>query len=505
MNIRALAGGFVLALSLNSQAAMGRQVVEERVDLDVGSRILEEGLTRSQLPQMIGYMTDVIGPRLTGSPGMTRANHWVADRLRSFGLDNVVVEPWGEFGRGWERVEYMGRILTPYVQPLNAHPLAWSGSTDGTVRARAVLLPVSDSTELEQYRDMVRGAFVLVDEAVGMEPEWAETQAPRRFSLEHVFDTAAPPRRPDNVIHRDREPLARAHRNAVMRFLADAGAAAYLQPSVWQYNTLRVGALPGENGRNPEVDPMAGLLVSHEQYGQIYRNVERGEEVELEVRVINRFHDDDLMAYNTLGEIPGTDLADEIVMLGAHLDSWHSGTGATDNASGSVVMMEAMRILKAVGVEPRRTIRIALWSGEEQGLLGSRNWVANHADELDHISAYVNVDNGTGKLRGIYDQGNSSAADIFRQILAPLSHLGVVNVRHQEVGGTDHLAFDRAGVPGFNFIQDPIEYSVRTHHSNVDTFDHLMLEDLQQAAAVVAWTVYHLATRDEMVPRKPAQ
>jgi len=164
-----------------------------------------------------------------------------------------------------------------------------------------------------------------------------------------------------------------------------------------------------------------------------------------------------------------------------------------------------MRILKAVGVEPRRTIRIALWSGEEQGLLGSRNWVANHADELDHISAYVNVDNGTGKLRGIYDQGNSSAADIFRQILAPLSHLGVVNVRHQEVGGTDHLAFDRAGVPGFNFIQDPIEYSVRTHHSNVDTFDHLMLEDLQQAAAVVAWTVYHLATRDEMVPRKPAQ
>ena len=234
----------------------------------------------------------------------------------------------------------------------------------------------------------------------------------------------------------------------------------------------------------------------------IYRNVEAGIPVELEINVQNQFFDDDLQDYNMLADFPGTDKADELVMLGGHLDSWHYGTGAADNAAGCVVMMEAMRILKAIGVQPRRTIRIGLWSGEEQGLLGSRNWVQNHPELHDKISAYVNFDNGTGKIRGIWDQMNQGALPIFEQILWPFRDLGVVAVRHGNTGGTDHLSFDGAGVPGFNFIQDPIEYGIRTHHTYVDTFDGLMLEDLQQAAVVVAATVYHLAMREEMVPRK---
>ncbi len=247
---------------------------------------------------------------------------------------------------------------------------------------------------------------------------------------------------------------------------------------------------------------MAQVALSREQYNQIYRNVEAGVPVELEVMVENRFLEDDLQQYNTLAEIPGTDKSDEYVMIGAHLDSWHMGGGATDNGAGSVIMMEAMRILKTLDVQPRRTIRIALWSGEEQGLLGSRAWVANHPELHGQISAYLNVDNGTGKLRGIWDQSNAKAIPVFEQILWPFRDLGVVAVRHGDTGGTDHLAFDDAGVPGFNFIQDPIEYGINTHHTELDTFDHLVIDDLKQAAVVVASTAYHLAMREEMMPRK---
>jgi Iap family predicted aminopeptidase len=287
----------------------------------------------------------------------------------------------------------------------------------------------------------------------------------------------------------------------VKEAIAAEGVAVILTPSSRNFGMIRGGGNnAGREADNP--DPTPELVVIREQYNQIYRNVEAGIPVRLEIEVQNEFFDDDLMEYNTLGDIPGTDLADEYVMLGAHLDSWHYGGGATDNGAGSVVMMEAVRILKTLNLQPRRTIRIALWSGEEQGLLGSRNWVENHQDLHDRISAYVNVDNGTGKVRGIWDQMNEQAIPIFEQLLWPFHDLGVVAVKHGNTGGTDHLAFDRAGIPGFNFIQDPIEYGVRTHHTYIDTYDNLMLDDLKQAAVVVAATVYHLAMRDEMVPRK---
>lgn len=502
---RAALAAVLIAWSATGAVA---QVVQETIDLDVIEKIRDEGLNRSQIEELGGYLTDVIGPRLTGSPAMMRANEWTASKFREWGLENVVVEPWGEFGRGWERVSYRGRILEPFVQPLNAQPVAWTGSTKGLVTGSAVVIEAETPADLAQYRGKLKNAFVLYQAPAQIGPEFEP--ADRRTSLDKLLTdpwTEVPPTvagQPQQDRERRMAEYRRMQelRNAIEEMARSEGAAAILMPSPWTYGVLRVG---GSNGRDPKNPiPVATLLVAHEQYGQIWRNVKRGVPVKLEVEVRNRFFDKDLKAYNTLADLPGTDKADEYVMLGAHLDSWHTGTGATDNAAGSIVMMEAMRILKAIGVQPRRTIRIALWSGEEQGLLGSRAWVKNNEALWPKISAYVNVDNGTGRLRGIWDQSNKAAIPIFEQILWPFKDLGVVAVRHGNTGGTDHLAFDAVGVPGFNFIQDPIEYSIRTHHSNADTFERLVIDDLKQAAVVVASTVYHLAMRDEMMPRKPA-
>lgn len=505
--LRALAIG--AALLGGSAAAASAQIVQEKIDLGVIAKIRDEGLNRSQIADLGGHLTDVIGPRLTGSPGMKRANEWTASKFREWGLQNVVVEPWGEFGRGWERVSYRGRIVEPFAQPLNAQPVAWTGSTKGLVTGPAVVVEASDVADLAKYKGKLKNAFVLLQAPAEIGPEF--DPAERRTSLDELltnpWEIVAPsvagrPQEQQNQQRMEQFRRAQELRTAIEQMVRAEGAAAILNPSPWAYGILRVG---GSNGRDPKVPtPLPTLVVSHDQYGQIWRNTKRGVPVKLEIEVTNRFFDNDLKAYNTLADLPGTDKAGEFVMLGAHLDSWHTGTGATDNAAGSIIMMEAMRILKAVGVQPRRTIRIGLWSGEEQGLLGSRNWVKNHEALWPKISAYVNVDNGTGKLRGVWSQSNEKVIPIFEQLLSPFKDLGVVVVRHGNTGGTDHLAFDGVGVPGFNFIQDPIEYSIRTHHSNADTYERLVIEDLKQAAVVVASTVYHLSMRDEMMPRKPA-
>ena len=479
------------------------QAAQESVDLSVIEQIREEGFERSQLPTVARHLTDVIGPRLTGSPGMLRANEWTAEQLGAWGFTNITIEPWGEFGRGWENISYSGRITEPYVQVLSAYPVAWTGSTKGMSKGQAVVLEYESVADLEQYRGKLKGAWLLTREPTVIEPEW--DPRPLRQPLD---DLLAPPaeRERDAINWQQRMAEYRrmqALRDSVSAFLKGENIAGILTPSSRTYGILRLG---GGSGRNIENDiPAPELAVTHEQYGQIYRNVKRGIPVRVEIEIKNKFFEDDLQAYNTLGDIPGTDKAAEYVMLGAHLDSWHPGTGATDNAAGSIVMMEAMRILKALDVQPRRTIRIAHWSAEEQGLLGSRNWVENNKDLWAQISAYVNVDNGTGRIRGVWDQMNEAAIPVFEQILWPFTDLGVVAVKHGNTGGTDHLAFDRVGIPGFNFIQDPIEYSTRTHHTFADRYERLVIEDLQQAAVVVAATVYQLAMRDEMMPRKPQE
>lgn len=496
-----LAGLALLAFPAFASA----QVVQERIDLDVIEQIRDEGFERSQIMELGGYLTDVIGPRLSGSPAMMRANEWTAEQLRSWDLTNVKVEPWGEFGRGWERVRYSGRILEPFVQPLNAQPVAWTGSTPGLVTAEVVALVAEDVSDLDRYRGTLNGAIVLVQAPDEFPPEFEP--APRRRSLESLLgeqpvagasEQNAEQRAAAMEAFRQRADL----NSAVSEMLADEGAAIVLRPSARAYGVLRGGG--SREGRVPgSAEPTPELIVSAEQYGQMWRNAQRGIPVRAEIEVENRFHDDDYNDYNTLGDIAGSDLADEYVMIGAHLDSWHYATGATDNASGSVVMMEAMRILRALDVQPRRTIRIALWGGEEQGLFGSRLWVENNEELWSQISAYLNVDNGTGAIRGIFAQSNPDVIPVFEQLLAPFRQFGVVTVNPGDTGGTDHLNFDRAGVPGFQFVQDPIEYSIRTHHTDVDTFERLVEDDLRHNAVIVAALAYHLAMRDEMLPRKP--
>ncbi len=500
-----------LGLALMTAAPAGAQLAQpaadvavEQLDRDVIDRIRDEGLNRSEIPELAGYLTDVVGPRLTSSPGMLRAYDWTSETLRGWGLENVDVEPWGQFGRGWENVAFSFRALSPYTTVLNAVPVAWSGGTDGPVRGRAVAITAESPEDVARYRGQLEGAFVMIRSPRHIEPEW--DPQPRRHGMDWLLDTADDvpelsaeerARRAAFVLERTQQ---REIREALNELLRHEQVAAILSPSGWTYGIMRVGGTGAWRPTVPIGPPE--LLVAHESYGQVWRNVERGIPVELELNVENRWYEDDLQAYNVVADLPGSDLADELVMIGAHLDSWHVGTGATDNASGSVVMMEAMRILRTLGVQPRRTIRIALWSGEEQGLWGSRMYVENHPDLHDRISAYLNFDNGTGRIRGIYAQMNEQVVPIFEQLLAPFRDLDVVTVRHENTGGTDHLSFDRAGIPGFQFVQDPIEYSSRTHHSHVDTYERLVIEDLQQAAVIVASLAYHIAMRDEMLPRK---
>lgn len=487
-----------LAVSLGHASA---QVVSESVDLSVVRKIKDEGLTRSKLDDLASYLNDVIGARLTNSPASRRANEWAAETFRSWGLANVKVEPWDSaFGRGWEIVNYSGRILAPWPKPLAAYPQAWSGSTlvkgkPGTITCQAVVLDIKDSTDIAKYTGKLKGACVLRGAPQAIAPEF--NPAETRLTLDELINSP-----------RQEEPYRRRGQRLdtlITQFLHAEQPAVVLQGSRWTYGMfLNGGHFDGRTARDSVYNPVPHLIVAHEQYGSLWRVAQRGLAVRLELNLQTRFLDDNRVPTNVTAEIPGTDKADEVVMLGAHYDSWHSGTGATDNGAGSVVMMEAMRILKTLGLPMRRTVRIGLWTGEEQGLIGSRTWLRIHQAELPKISAYVNVDNGTGKLRGIWDQSNSAAIPIFQQILAPLQDLGVVVVRHGNTGGTDHLSFVDQGVPGFNFIQDPIEYGTRTHHSNVDTYERLVIDDLKQAATVVAWTVYELANRAELMPRPPA-
>ena len=496
-------------LTLSLAATASAQVTSESIDLAAMQKIREEGLTRSKLDELATYLTDVIGARLTNSPGSRKANDWAAETFRSWGLVNVKLEPWDSaFGRGWEFVNYSGRILEPWPKPLAAYPQAWSGSTltakgkPGPIVCQAVVVDIRDTTEIAKYTGKLRGTCVLLGTPRTIPPEF--TPAETRQTLDELINWQ--PRAPGGGPGGPGNFAAARRLNALRtQLFRTEKPAAVLQPSAWTYGMfLNGGHLDGGLARDSVYNPVPNLIVAHEQYGSLYRVAQRGLPVRLELDLETRFLDDNRVPTNVTAEIPGTDKASEAVMLGAHYDSWHSGTGATDNGAGSLVMMEAVRILKTLNLPLRRTVRIALWTGEEQGLLGSRAWLRVHRAELPSISAYFNVDNGTGKLRGIWDQSNSAAIPVFQQILAPFQDLGVVVVRHGNTGGTDHLNFVSAGVPGFNFIQDPIEYGSRTHHSNVDTYERLVIDDLKQAATVVAWTVYEVANRSELMPRPPA-
>jgi len=504
---RWLCTGALVASLVLAGSALPAQAPREAYDLDVLARIREHGLERSQVAELAAHLTDVIGPRVMGSSNMHRANAWTAERLRGWGLAKVVVEPWGVFGRGWEEVSYSGRMLEPFVQPLSARPLAWSGSTPGTIVGPVVALATMDTSEIRVQRRRLANAFVLWREPP-TDADPTAVERPRRYSEAMLRDSVLfpTPLRPPTPEQLDAVARADQRIHAVMRAFEQARIGALLLPSPRPYGLLHVEQTPGFRRVRDSlaVRPTPALVVAREQYAHLWRNVQRGVPTRLEVNAKTRLVRDDIRGYNTLAELPGSDLAHQRVMIGAHLDSYSSGTGATDNAAGVAIVMEAIRILKALALAPRRTIQVGLWSSEEPGPDGSLGWVNRHARELDSISAYLNIDTGTGRIRGIIDQGNAAAGAIFAAIFAPVRDLGVVGVQRGWRGGSDHIRFDFAGVPGFSFIQDPIDYYAvqGTHHTAADTFDHLLIDDLKQAAVIVAWTAFALANRDSMVPRK---
>lgn len=568
------------------------------------ARIRDEGLNRSQVMETMSYLTDVIGPRLTGSPNMKRANEWTRDKLTEWGLANAHLDAWGPFGFGWSLQSFSAQVIEPHNIPLKAYPNAWSPGFDRPVEAAVVFLDATNTTQLEKYQGKLKGAIVLASPVRAVPARWepltrrldatnllalanAEAPTPTRPS-ETPFpvrggvgfggrrdDTNSPsgdrsitnasPTGSTNAPPRRRRGSSWAR---FIPFLNNEEVAAVLIPStIGDAGTIFVtGATvpltdgetnnaPGDfprpnNARRPSayatnaptIPPQ--ITVAVEDYNRLVRMTQAGEKLKASLDLQVRFHTNDVMAYNTIAEIPGSDLKDEIVMVGGHLDSWHSGTGATDNAAGVAVAMEAARIIKALNLQPRRTIRVALWSGEEQGLLGSRAYVNKHLgrfetnrtetvtalrsprdegsddrparpnrprpsrklvkeDAYDKFSVYFNLDNGAGKIRGIYLQGNEALRPYFRTWLEPFRDLGAETLTPSNTGSTDHIPFDSVGLPGLQFIQDPLDYGTRTHHSNEDVFDRIQPDDLKQASVIMAACAYNAAMLDEKLPRKP--
>lgn len=528
---------------------------------DVIGKIKDEGLNRSQVMKHLSYLTDVIGGRLTNSPNMKRANEWTRDTMASWGM-KASLEPWGPFGRGWALREFSAEVIEPTTFTVIAYPKAWSPGTKGKVTGEVIRLAINSDKDFDKYKGQLRGKIVLVSQPRELKADW--TGMATRLTDEELAKLAAAPNPNAQRPAAPAGPGAPGQQNPQMsermrrfilqakiaNFIINEGAAVMIDNSfngsggtvfvsgatVAQEVPTSLNQIFGRNRLQPyhkdaEAKMIPQMTMATEDYNRLVRMIDLGIKPKMSINIQTQYYDDDLMGYNTVAEIPGTDpkLKDEIVMLGGHLDSWHSGTGATDNAAGCAVAMEAVRILLASGLKPRRTIRVALWSGEEQGLLGSTEYVKKHFGEMkgaplfgppepnapkpqlvktadyDKLSVYFNLDNGTGRIRGVYMQGNAAVRPIFEEWLKPFADLGAKTLTMSNTGGTDHLSFDRIGLPGFQFIQDEIEYDTRTHHSNQDVFDRIQADDMKQAATIMAAFVYQAAMMDDKFPRKPMQ
>ncbi len=506
---------------------------QEKVDLEMVTRIRYEEFHDSKVMDLASGLMDSIGERLTGSPNMKRANEWTKDQLASFGLVNAHLEAWGPFGRGWANQYVNARMTSPDITPLLVYAKAWTPGTNGVVTGKCVRVNIEKKEDFDKYKGKLAGMIVIF----GADPEVKPIDAApfQRYSDEDLAKTGQYEFAERNAF-RYAEYLKRMKfQKDVAKFLGDEKVLAVIDHSRGTAGGGTVFVQSGGSWKPGETVTFPALTMAVENWTRISRLLKQKKDVTLELNITNTFYDDDPMQYNTIAEIPGTDknLKDEVVMLGGHLDSWHAGTGATDNGAGTIVMMEAVRLLKALDVKPRRTIRIGLWSGEEEGLFGSQYYVQQHfggrppMDDPDmkgmptllrreagpvalkpeqaKISAYFNVDNGSGKIRGVYLQENAAVEPIFAAWMAPFKDLGMNTLSMRNTGGTDHLSFDAVGIPGFQFIQDPLEYETRTHHSNMDVYDRLQPDDLKQASAIVASFVYDAAMRDQMLPRKPIE
>lgn len=489
-------------------------VTAQKLDVQALDKIRHEGLESSQVEKIAHQLVDVAGSRLTNSPGFHRAADWSIQQLTEWGLVNARLDEWGEFGYGWQFEKSYLAMTKPYYMPFIAIPKAWTGSTDGLIEGEVVVVELNHDGDIQKYAGKLRDKIVLVK---GEDFDASPTFKPDavRYTDEDLerltnSETFGGQRFTPEMLERYRR--MRNFRVKVDSFLVAEGIKLELIRRQGRHGTVFTS-----NGAPYTADaPPAGpaFELSNEHAGLVERLLENGTKVVLEAEVKTRFFKENTKATNVIAEIPGTDrkLRSEIVMLGAHLDSWHGATGATDNAAGCIVMMEAVRILKAVGLKPKRTIRIALWSGEEQGIHGSRHYVKKNFGDAatmklhpDHenFSAYYNIDNGTGRIRGIYLQGNEQVRPIFQKWFEPFRDI-VDNptMTSRNTGGTDHLSFDAIGLPGFQFIQDGIEYGSRTHHTNQDLYERLVMDDLKQMAVIVASFVYNTAQMNQKIPRK---
>ncbi len=552
---RKILGAFLMYAFLVPGLALGQNGVGTAkvysASKEVIDKIKDEGMNRSQVMQHLSYLTDVIGGRLTNSPNMKRANEWTRDTMAKWGMQNAKLESWGPFGRGWSLKSFSAEVTEPQTIPLIAYPKAWSPSTKGLVTADVVHLDINSDEDFAKYKGQLRGKIVLVSRIRSLAADFdgmgtrLKDEELAKMAADPMAAPRAQPATPQQPTPEQQERMRQIQVAQKMAgFVFDEGAAVIIDNSrVGSGGTLFVSsasvAPPPANGapapsgpagrgrfapynKDMESRMIPQMTMATEDYNRLVRMIQQGVKPKMSVDIQTQYHDEDLMGYNTVAEIPGTDptLKAELVMLGGHLDSWHSSTGATDNAAGCAVAMEAARILIASGLKPRRTIRVALWSGEEQGLNGSREYVKQQFGEMkagstdgqgtqlvktsnyDKLSAYYNLDNGTGKIRGVYMQGNSAVRPIFETWLAPFADMGARTLTLSNTGGTDHLSFDRIGLPGFQFIQDEIEYDTRTHHSNQDNYDRIQADDMKQAATIMAAFVYQTAMMDEKIPRK---
>ena len=517
------------------------QPATETLDLTMYQRIREEGLSHSHVMEFGSALMDGIGPRLTGSPNLKRANEWTRDQLAAMGCTNAHLEDWGEFGMGWRQLNTWVRMSAPDTAVFIAQALPWSPASKGAVSGRAVWVNAKDEKELEQYKGKLSGKIVFFGEMREVKPIdkalfERRDDANLKETVSYPVHVGTPEQGFGDFIRRLQ------FREKAGKFFADEGAVGVVLPSRDGRNNGGQGGTIFDDGgaglgwfayQRGHAEQLPVVVTAIESYGRVYRLLKANVPVTIEMNVETEFTGDHEHGFDTIAEIPGTDpkLKDEVVMVGGHLDSWASATGATDNGAGTIVAMEVMRIFNALHVQPRRTIRVGLWTGEEQGEFGSYGYVKQHfgfvplstapdqivlpdflrkpagpvqlKPEQAKISGYFNLDNGTGKVRGIYLQQNAAVSSIFQQWMAPLQDLGVSTITMRDTGGTDHEAFDSVGVPGFQFIQDMLDYGARTHHSNQDTYERLQPDDLAQAAVVEAIFVYNTAMRDQMLPRKP--
>ena len=522
------------------------QPATESLDMTMYQRIRDEGLNHSHVMEFGSALMDGIGPRLTGSPNVKKANEWTRDTLTKIGLENAHLEDWGEFGLGWQQMNTWARMVSPDTAVLIVQATPWSPATPGPVTGDVVFVNIQSEKDFDQYKGKLAGKIVLYGAMREVPP--VEKGIFERYSDKELDDIAEFPVAansggvPPEMQARMQARLERMKLiDKLAQFFADEKVAAVIEPSRDGKNGAGSGGtLFDDNGatlgRTPYIADkrvkIPVVVAAIESYGRLCRLTQAHAPVSVEMNVDTKFTGEHEHGFDTIAEIPGTDpkLKEQVVMVGGHLDSWIGGTGATDNGAGTIVAMEAMRILKALDVKPRRTIRIALWTGEEQGLFGSKGYVSQHfgsaklstapdqmalpefmrraagplevKPEQKLISAYFNVDNGSGKIRGVYLQGNAAIEPIFAQWIAPLKDLGVSTITMRNTGGTDHLSFDAVGIPGFQFIQDSLDYESRTHHSNEDVVERLQPSDLKQIATVEAIFVYNAAQRDQMLPRK---